>query len=131
MAASGSITMFLTLHSGGVLNLGTAIETATAWIQTKPLDFGKNSFVKFLEKILYSIRGRQESSHLLLEISGSDDEEGPFTLLDTIQVSLEDPAFTDPPGQRYYVLKFIDAVVGVRWALHGFEIYGELGGEEF
>ena len=123
--------MFLTLHSGGVLNLGTAIETATAWIQTKPLDFGQNSFVKFLEKVLYSIRDRKDSPNLVLEISGSDDEEGPFLLLDTIDVSLEDPGFTDPPGQRYFILKFTDAAVGVRWALHAFEVHGEMGGEEF
>ena len=131
MAASGSITMFLTLHGGGVLNLGTAVETAEAFIQTKPLDFGEGSFIKFIEKILYNIRGRQDSPFLMLEISGSDDEEGPFELLDTLSVALEDPGFTDPPGHRFYVLKFVDNVVGVRWAIHGFAVYGEPGGEEF
>jgi len=131
MAASGSITMFITLHGGGTLNLGTAIETAVAWIETKAIDFGDDSMVKFLEKLLYNIRGRQNSPYLMVEISGSDDEEGPFNLLDTLSVSLEDPGYTDPPGQRFFKFKFIDTVVGVRWALHGFSIYGEIGGEEF
>jgi len=129
--SSGAITLFLTLHSGGVVNLGTAAETATAWIETKPLDFGQDSVVKFLDKILYNIRGRQESPYLCLEIRGADDEEGPFDLLDSINVSQEDPAFTDPPGQRFFKLKFIDTIVSSRWALHGFSVYGELGGDEF
>jgi hypothetical protein len=123
--------MFLDVFGSGVLNLGTAVETATAWIETKPIDFGESSFVKFLDKMIYNIRGRQTSPYLKLEIRGSDDEEGPFGLLDTLDVALEDPGWTDPPGQRYYKFKFIDEVVGVRWALHGFEVHGGLGGEEF
>ena len=68
---------------------------------------------------------------MTLQIFGSDDENGPFMLLDTLDLSLEDPGYTDPPGARYYQLKYEDIAVRERWRLHGFDVYGEPGGEEW
>lgn len=129
--ASGAITMFLTKYGLGSINLGTAVETSEAWIETKPLDFGRGDFVKFLEKVIANVRGRQQAYFLMLQVYGSDDEEGPFELLDEIQLALEDPAYTDPPGQRFYKFRFADSIISTRWALHGFSVFGEFGGDEF
>lgn len=131
MPAQGAVTLFLNQYGGGTINLGMSIETASAWIETKALDFGEASFVKFLEKITSHIRQASESPNLVLEIRGSDYEDGPFVLLDTINLSLEDPAYTDPPGHRFFKIRYSDSLVGVRWALHGFTVHGEIGGEEF
>lgn len=129
--AVGITTMFLTKLAGGVVNLGTAAETGTAWIETKALDFGKDEFVKELESILSNIEGRQANDTMRLEIWGSDDEEGPYELLDTIMLNEEDPGWTDPPGMRFFKLKFIDESVASRWKIHGFEVYGDFAGEEW
>lgn len=131
MAALGALTMFLDEFGGGTVNLGASVETSSAYIQSKALDFGDGAFVKFLEKVISNIKLRKLAPFLNLEIYGSDDEEGPFELLDTISVADFDPQYTDPPGKRFYKIRYTDASVSVRWALHGMTFYGEPGGEEF
>lgn len=131
MYAYGTATMFLKKAEGQTVAISAYIRTASSWVETKPLDFGKDNLVKYIEKILYNVRGRSESPSLRLEVRGSDDEEGPFELLDTIYIGLEDPGYTDPDGKRFYKLKLIDPAVQKRWALHGLTIFGEPGGEEF
>jgi len=129
--ARAQVTLFLDRIDGTTLSLGTSIDTGTVFLRTKALDMGQQAFVKFIEKILYNIRDRKGNPDLKLEIWGSDDEEENFELLDTLLVDSEDPGFTDPPGRRYYQLKFTDVNVRKRWSVHGLEIYGEIGGEEF
>jgi len=131
--AVGVTTMYLSPLAGGLVNLGTAAETGVAWIETKALDFDKPEFVKELEGILSNIDGRQTNDSVRLEIWGSDDEEGTYELLDTIWLSeAEDEMdWTDPPGKRFFKLKFADDYVNNRWRIHGFEVYGDYGGEEW
>jgi hypothetical protein len=68
---------------------------------------------------------------MVIELYGCDDEDGPFTLLDTVNVAEEPVFYTDPPGQKYFKLRFYDPVISDRWQLTQFEIWGEFGGDEF
>ncbi len=129
--AVGSVTLFMTPVGGAVVNLGTAIESTNVWIETKAFDMGKANYVKFIERVIFHIRDRVGNPNLVVEIWGSDDEEEGFELLDTIRVGEEDPGYTDPPGKRFFKFIFRDISVALRWAVHGFTVYGELGGEEF
>jgi hypothetical protein len=129
--ARGTVSMFMTLDSGDVVNLGAAQETGTAWIRTKALCFERDNFVKYLERVITNIEGRQDNETIYLKIYGSDDEEGPLELLDTIWMSDEEPGYTDPDGKRYFWLEYGDTGITERWSIHGIEIFGELGGEEF
>jgi hypothetical protein len=130
--AYASVSAYITrVGTGVVVNLGTAVETGSAHIQTKALDFGHDNLIKYIERILCNIRGRQANANATLKIYGSDDEEGPFELLDTIQLVDNDPVYTDPPGMRFYKIRFADDGIMSRWAVHGFTIYGVVGGEEF
>lgn len=125
--------LVMTKTSGGItVSLGTAQDTLQAWIRTKALDFENPAFVKFLEKIDAHITNRTTQTNLVLEIYGSDSEDGPFAdILQTIPLGSNDPGVFDIPMRRYYELLFIDRGVKERWRLHGFEIFGELGGDEF
>lgn len=131
MSAQGAITLWLTPVGGGLINLGSAIESSNVYIETKAFDMDMPNHVKFIERIIVNIRDRLNNPNLVCEIWGSDDEEGPFELLDTLYLSTEDPGYTDPPGMRFYKFIFKDTAVSKRWAIHGFTIFGELGGEEF
>lgn len=130
MPAQEQIVMFLT-HSGITRPVGAAQDTLLAWIRTRALDFDQPKFVKFLDQLTAHISNRPAQSTLSVEIYGSDDEDGPFTLLQTVNLSSNDPVNLDVPGQRYYKFRFIDSSVSERWRLHDVEIYGELGGDEF
>jgi len=129
--AHAAITIFYTPLGGTQRNVGAAIGTLSAFIETKALDIGDSALTYYLDKINSHITENQDQTLMVLEIYGSDDEDGPFELLDTISLSKEDPGFTDPPGKRYYKFKFTDPAISNRWQLHGFEVYGEPGGEEF
>ena len=122
----------LRLNASGIpSNLQTSLETGTAWALTKALALGEHAFSMFIQRVLFSISDVAISPFLVLEIYGSDMEEGPFELLDTLNLSEEDPGYSDPPGQRYYKFRFFDSAAQARWSLGGFTIYGEPGGEEF
>lgn len=131
MSAVGDVTLYLTTSTGQVLNLGTAADTSTAYIETKALDFGKTRFVKFLESLNVEVTERVNHTNMLMQVYGSDAEDGPFELVDSIQVAEEDPMFTDPPGFRYFKFRLYDGLVVSRWRLSGLEVWGELGGMEF
>lgn len=139
--ARASIVMVYTPLGGEPISLATSIDTSMAWIETKALDIGPN-FVYFIDQITSWISERNEQTNLQLEIYGSDTEDGEeryadddgeggnqFELLDTLDLARQDPAFTDPPGKRYYKLRWIDRAVKERWRLHGFAIFGEPGEE--
>jgi len=129
-AAAASISVTYTID-GVTRSLGSAFGTNTAYIETKALDIGDAQMSYFIDKIISNITDRTEQTGLVLEIYGSDAENGPFDLLDTIDLSLEDPGYTDPPGMRYYKFRFVDSTVLDRWKIHGFTVYGEPGGDEF
>ena len=129
--ASAAITIFFTPLGGIKTSLGIATGVTTSFIRTKALNIGSDELSYFIDKIVSHVTDSAKQTRLSLEISGSDSEDGPFDLLDTIDLSLEDPGYTDPPGSRYYQFKFVDISVQERWQLHGFDVYGEPGGEEF
>lgn len=129
--AYGNAQLFLTTAGGTVLDLSSAIDTAAAWILTKALDFGAPRKVKFIDTVLFSISNREAQTNLALKIYGSDDEDGPFTLLDTIMVADDAVANTDPPGFKFFKFRFYDAAIVERWQLGKFEVWGEFGGDEF
>jgi len=129
--AFASITVFYTPVGGIKTSLNTALGTSSAFIETKAMNIGRDDFSYFLDKITSHITGRVDQTKLVLQIFGSDDENGPFDLLDTIDLSLEDPGYSDPPGKRYYKFRYEDTAVRERWQLHGFDVYGEPGGEEW
>ena len=129
--AFGSITFFYTPIGGVKTSLGAALGTTMAFIETKALNIGDDKLVYYIDQITSHLKDNEEQEEMVLEIYGSDKENGPFKLLDTIELSLEDPGFTDPPGMRYYKLRYTDPAVSERWQLHGFDIYGEPGGDEF
>ena len=131
--AHGAISIFYTPIGGEETSLGLSLGTIVAEIETKALNIGKDQFVYFIDQVTSHITGAKEvgQRQMILEISGAEHEDGPFKLLDTIDLNLEDPGYTDPPGMRYYKLKYIDPAVGKRWKLHGFDVYGEPGGDEY
>ena len=130
MGAQGAVTIFVT-SGQTVTNIGSAAETGAAMLLTKAMDFTHVDHTKFLAKVVTNIKHKAANTTLRLEIYGSDEEESDFELLDTIYFSEDDPGWTDPPGFKYYKFKFVDPTVTSRWAIHGFTIWGELGGEEF
>ena len=129
--AFGAVTIFFTPIGGVKTTLGSAFGTNLSEIETKALHIGQDRLVYFLDQITSHITDNRDQQQMILEIYGSDREDGPFDLLDTIDLSLEDPGYADPPGMRYYKLKYIDSAVMERWQLHGFDFYGEPGGDEF
>ncbi len=129
--AAAVVTLILNKTDGTTVNLGTAVETGSAHLWTKAMDFGQDEFAKYLEHIIANIEDRQQNERARLEIWGADDEEGPYEQLDTIWLAEEDPGWTDPPGQRFYKFRFYDDRIATRWAIHGLTIFGEIGGEEW
>ena len=129
--AHAGITVFYTPVGGVKTSLAAARGTTTAFIRTKALNIGDSKLSYYIDQITSHITSRAAQTKMVLEIYGSDDEDGPFELLDTIDLSLEDPGYTDPPGMRYYQLRFFDSAVRERWQLHGFDVYGEPAGDEF
>ncbi len=129
--AHAAITIFHTSLGGTQRNAGSAIGTLSAYIETKALDIGDSQLSYFIDKIISHITKAASHTQMILEIYGSDSEDGPFELLDTISLSKEDPGYTDPPGKRYYKFRYSDPSIISRWQLHGFEVYGEPGGDEF
>lgn len=130
-AASASITIFYTPVGGTAVPLGAATDPYAAFVTTKALNIGQDDMSYFLDKLVAHVTDKGDQTDLVLEIYGSDSEDGAFQFLDSIDLSLEDPGYTDAPGKRYYKFRFIDEAVRERWQLHGFDIYGEVGGEEF
>lgn len=130
MPAEAAVSMILEFD-GNKVNVGTAIDTTAAYVETKALDFSRVDLVKYLDRIISHVTGRVNQTNLRLLIYGSDSEDGPFTLLDTIDISQNDPGYTDPPGFRFYKFRWEDSFVKERWRLHGFEAWGEFGGDEF
>ena len=129
--AFGAISIFFTTVNGIRTSLGAAAGTLTASIETKAISIAGDKLVYFIDQITSHLSNAEKQTSMILEIYGSDKENGPFILLDTLDLSLEDPGFLDPPGQRYYKLRYVDTAVKERWHLHGFNVYGEAGGEEF
>ena len=129
--AVGGLSFFYTPINGVKTSLNSAFGTTTAFIKTKAMDIGDAKLSYFIDEIITHLTDNEDLRQMVLEIYGSDKEPGPFVLLDTIDLSLEEPGYTDPPGKRYYQLLFRDNAVSQRWKLHGFDIYGEPGGEEF
>lgn len=129
--AFAGITIFFTPVGGIKTSLGVALGTTESFIRTKALNIGRDDLSYFIDKIISHVTDISDQTRLFLEIYGADKENGPFELLDTLDLSLEDPGYTDPPGKRYYQLKFLDTAVRERWQLHGFDVYGEPGGDEF
>jgi hypothetical protein len=129
--AVGALSLFHTPIDGVKTSLNSAFGTTTAFIKTKALDIGDARLSYNIDEIITHLTDNKNLQQMVLEIYGSDEESGPFVLLDTIDLSLEEPGYTDPPGMRYYELIFRDNAVNQRWKLHGFDIYGEPGGEEF
>jgi hypothetical protein len=129
--AHAAITIFHTPFGGTQRNVGAAIGTLSAFIETKAISIGDSQLSYFLDKINSHITKSANQTLMILEVYGSDDEDGPFDLLDTISLSKEDPGYMDPPGKRYYKFRFSDSSISSRWQLHGFEVYGEPGGDEF
>jgi len=129
--AFGALSILYTTVGGEETSLGSALGTLEASIETKALNIGKDKFTYFIDQVTTHLEDNIELQSMVLEIYGSEEEDGPFTLLDTIDLSLEDPGFTDPPGMRYYKLIYRDPAVSGRWKLHGFDVYGEPGGEEY
>jgi hypothetical protein len=130
-SAFGSLSIFYTQIGGELTSLGTALGTLEASIETKALNIGVDKFTYFIDQVTTHLEDNADIKRMVLEIYGAEKEDGPFVLLDTIDLSLEDPGFTDPPGMRYYKLIYIDTAVSKRWRLHGFDVYGEPGGEEY
>lgn len=129
--AFGSITFFYTPIGGVKTSLGAAFGTTTAFIKTKAMNIGDDKMVYNIDQITSHLKDAVNLREMVLEIYGSDKEDGPFELLDIIDLSLEDPGWTDPPGMRYYQAIYRDNAVAERWKLHGFTVYGEPGGDEF
>ena len=127
----GVARMFYFPPTGGTINLGGAVDSATAFLESKPLHFGQEQAVKYIDRIIYSFSNRALQGQLFLEIWGADDEDGPFTLLETVQISTTEPSYPDVPGQRYFKFRLRDDAVAERWRFHGMEVWGELGGDEF
>jgi hypothetical protein len=129
--AYAAITFFYTPIGGTKTSLGAALGTVVAYIKTKALNVGDDKTVYNIDQITTHLKDAENLRDMVLEVYGSDKEDGPFILLDTIDLSLKDPGFTDPPGMRYYQLLYRDNAVSQRWKLHGFNVYGEPGGDEF
>jgi len=129
--AFASISFFYTRSTGVKTSLTSAFGTTASFIKTKAVSIGDSKLVYFIDQITTHLSDNEDLRNMVLEVYGSDKENGPFKLLDTIDLSLEDPGFTDPPGMRYYQLIFRDTAVTQRWKLHGFDVYGEPGGDEF
>lgn len=129
--AHAAITILFTPLGGTQTSLSSALGTGVAFIETKALNIGDDTITYFIDKINSHITNMRKQTRLRLEIYGAEAENGPFKLLDSIDLSLEDPGYTDPPGSRYYKFRFIDFGVQERWQLHGFDIHGEPGGDEY
>jgi hypothetical protein len=129
--AYAAISFFYTESDGVKRSLTSALGTTVAWIRTKAMSIGDSKLVYFIDQITTHLKDSANLRNMVLEVYGSDEEDGPFELLDTIDLSLKDPGFMDPPGQKYYELVYRDNAVTQRWKLHGFDVYGEPGGDEF
>ncbi len=131
--AFGAVTIFHTPVGGEKTSLGTAFGTILSEIETKAINVANDQLVYFIDQITSHITGNAKDAQkqFILEIYGAEKEDGPFDLLDTIDLNLEDPGYTDPPGKRYYKFKYVDPAVSERWQLHGFDVYGEPGGDEY
>ena len=128
----GAVSMLLTIAAtGATLNLATSTDSATCFIQTKALDMGEVHFTKFIDQVVSHISDRAKQLNMQLAIFGSNDEDGPFTLEATIVLPSVDPGNIRPIAKKYFKLRYIDNGILERWHLHGFTIFGEIGGEEF
>lgn len=128
--ARENLAMLLT--SGGITNsVGVPADTLGAWIETKAWDLDKANFSKYIDQIITHLTNRSLHVNMNLLVYGADEEDGPFTLLQTLALSPADTLNPDVPAKRYFKLRFQDDAVVTRWQLHGFEIFGELVADEF
>ena len=119
------------LTKGGITtSVGVPQDSLAAWIETKIWDLGDSERVKYIEQVLVHITNRLFQINMRLEIWGSDSEDAPFTLLQSLPIS-DDPLNFDIQGQRFFKFIFRDSGVRERWRMHGFEVFGETGGDEF
>lgn len=124
--------LIMNLTSGGVtLSVGTPQDTLQAWIYTKPLDFDNAEAAKWIDKMIVHLSRRAQQVNMEVQIYAADDEDGEFVRLQAINLSENDPITPDVDAYRFLVFQFIDYGVRERWRLHGFEIFGELFGDEF
>lgn len=125
------VRLTLNIAGGGIIDLGSSIETSNAFIETKAISLQADELVYFIDKIVTHIRDGNIQTNLKLEIHGSDEEYGTFDLLDVVDIIGNDPVYVDPPGMRYYKFIWRDTGIVSRFVIDSFEVYGEPGGEEF
>jgi hypothetical protein len=129
--AKAEIVMVWTPAATGVpINLQQDIGTATCFIRTKALDLDAVDYTKEIDQIVVHISDRITQVNLYLKIYSSDDEDGPFTLDDTLAIATLDPLNVDPPARRFFKFELRDLGVVDRWRLHGMEFWGRLAGRE-
>lgn len=125
---TGSIVM--TWTSGGIVrNLASALDSGFMHIETKDLDFGEMDVVKFVQRMVYAIRGRETSPALTLIIKGRNTLSDPLQTLASLPLSSDDDVNFRVPGFRYYRFRFEDEAVNTIWKLARFEVWGEVAGK--
>lgn len=131
-APQGLAAVEVILTRNGIdFNLSAPLDSNETFIQTKALDLGEDQLVKYLDRILTNLDPRLDLNSIEVEVYGSDNEDGPYTLLQSVGLQANDPQYLDVPGQRFYKIRYIDRSTQERWRLHGFSLFGEVGGDEF
>ncbi len=113
-------------------NLGQAVETLTAWVETKPLDLNDPRTVKNLDMLLVNLYEAVDLTNLVVEIYSLEELDGTPVLQDTI--SLADGVDALPiraEDAPYWIFRFEDTGVTSLWKLGGFEVGGDVVGERF
>jgi len=124
--------LIMNLTTGGVtIGVGDPQDTLQSWIYTKPLDFENAEAAKWIDKMILHLSRREQQTNMQVQIYAADDEDGEFVRIQSINVSEGATVTPDVDAYRYLVFQFVDYGVKERWRLHGFEIFGEIFGDEF
>lgn len=129
--ANGRVKLILRKTSGITFNLAQALDTATCFVESRPLDLGDARVSKFIQKLLFDIYRLPEATNLWLVLKWANQRNGPFTTYAEYQLggSVDGLVDTKIPQAKYFVIRLEDRGIRVLWKLTKLEIFGAIGGK--
>lgn len=129
-----SVITFVVDVTGARINLNQSIDTATAFVETKDLDFGAYEFRKWIQKVITDITLRINAPNLALIIKHRNNLNDALISSVRIPLNTADQVLNVAnkiKAARYYRLRFEDTGVSVLWELSKIELHGVLAGKLF
>ena len=131
--AKAAIRMELTRIDGIKVNLNQAVDSLSAFVETKDLDFGDSRTAKSIDVVLLRIlNGSGLSVNGRLIIKYRENPDGPLLVGATIALSdVSAPLDVRMPDAPFIRFRIEDTTVSTIWQLAGMEVWGSAEGERF